>query len=214
MSHRFHIDFITISHQFHIDFIFTARSADNFFSTISASSPQDNPGQPPGMAPPEERDNPRAKPAHGAAGRDNPRDNPAHGAAGRDNPGTTPGQPRARRRRSSSSSSRSSTNCPGNPQPRPGQPRAPARSFASPRPHARHARHEPKPKSISRLGPLGQLKPLNLQYTKKRIYIYIAIYIYIYTSVLPSIPSTMKLAGTNACTHWQKVWTRFADCSV
>ena len=35
---------------------------------------------------------------------------------------------------------------------------APAHSFASPRPHARHARHEPKPKSISRL-----LSPPNLQ---------------------------------------------------
>ena len=67
--------------------------------------------------------------------RDNPRDNPAHGAAGVAAAQTASGTPSYRDNLS------------------------PAQSFASPRPHARHARHEPKPKSISRLGVLGGLTP-------------------------------------------------------
>ena len=115
-----------ISQRFHI---FTARSAAKIF------------------APAPHRDNlrnkPRDNPAHGAAGttshthrdnlRDNPRDNPAHAAAGvAGTPQTASGTPSYRDNLS------------------------PARSFASPRPHARH---EPKPKSISRLGVLGGLTP-------------------------------------------------------
>ena len=49
------------------------------------------------------------------------------------------------------------------------------RSFASPaRPHARHARREPKPTSISRL-----VSPPNLQNIYIYMYVYICLYIYV-----------------------------------
>ena len=137
IPHQFHTQLAIISRRFHNDFKQEPRAARRQFSKCTLAPPRfhnDLTFLPRGA---------RRKYSHPHRDnlRDNPRDNPAHGAAGAAAGG---GEEEAQ-------TASGTPSCRDN--------LSPARSFASPRPHARHARHEPKPKSISRLGPLRSHPP-------------------------------------------------------